>query len=349
MAPLRVGVDVSPLFRPHPRGVVRVAGELTAELERRGRLDVVRLEPPEPGAAGPSLRAWRQTTLPRRARDEGLAGIHSYVSAFPWRGPGARVATVHELPWRHGVKENADLRHRFWASFGRRRADRVVTATEHVARELGSPRNVRVIPWGVGPPFEDEPPPGAVDEPTLARYGLADGAFALCVGAVRPKKNLAAVLEGLAELRRRNGPRLQLVVTGEHTETLRRDLGLASKLGLAAWVSTPGPVDEADLPALYRLAAVVPCLSRSEGFGLPVLEALACGTPVVVPRGSAQAEVAGTEGILVDAGDAGSVAEGLTRAVRERETLRYRLAERARELTWSRTAERIEALWEELA
>ena len=279
---MRIGFDVSPLVRPHPPGIVRVVRELTEELERRGRIEVVRLAPP-PGAEGRSLRAWRQRELPQAVRGERLIGIHSYVSAFAWRGPGRRVATVHELPWRHGVRENADLRHRFWASLGRRRADRVVCATETVARELGSPANVRVVPWGVGPPFEDEPPPGVVDEPVLAKYGLGDSSYALCVGAVRPKKNLGAVLRGLAELRARNGPRLQLVVTGEHTPELRRDLGLASQLGLSAWVSTPGVVDEGDLPALYRLAAVVPCLSRSEGYGLPVLEALACGTPVVVP------------------------------------------------------------------
>ena len=342
---MRIGFDVSPLVRPHPPGIVRVVRELTAELERRGVVDVVRLEPPAQG----SLRSWRQSALPKTVHNENLVGIHSFVSAFPWRGPGRRVCTIHELPWKHGVRENAGLRHRFWASFGRRLADRVVTATERVARDLGKSDRVRVVPWGVAPPFEDEPPPGVVDEPVLAKYGLSDSTYALCVGAVRPKKNLEAVLRGTAALRERNGPRLQLVVTGEHTPDLRRDLGLASKLGLSAWLSTPGRVEEADLPALYRLAAVVPFLSRSEGFGLPVLEALACSTPVVVPQGSAQAEVAGEHGIVVDANDPVSIAEGLERAVAQREALRYRVSERARELTWTHAAERIEALWKELA
>ena len=89
-------------------------------------------------------------------------------------------------------------------------------------------------------------------------------------------------------------------------------------------------------------------MSHSEGFGLPVLEALACGTPVVVPRSSAQAEVAGERGIVVDPADAGSVASGLERALAERETLRYQLADRARELSWSHAAERVETLWKEL-
>jgi glycosyltransferase involved in cell wall biosynthesis len=342
---VRVGFDVSPLHRPHPRGIVRLVESLVAELERRGRIEVVRLAP-EPAQ---SLRRWRRSALPAAVRPESLAGLHSFVSAFAWRGPGRRVQTIHELPWRHGVRENADLAHRCWAALGPRKADRVLTGTAFVARELGHVDKVRVCPWGVGPPFQEEPPPGAVDEPVLARYGLPDTPFALCVGAVRPKKNLAALLDGLAELRRRGGPALQLVVTGEHTPELRRDLGRAQRLGLARWISTPGTVAEVDLPALYRLASLVPVLSRSEGFGFPVLEALASGTPVVVPMDSAQAEVAGARGIAVDAADPASVAGGLERALLEREALRYVLPERARELSWSRCAAQVEELWEELA
>jgi len=167
---MRVGFDVSPLQRPHPPGVVRVVRELVAALEERARLEVVRLAPPE----GAGLRRWRQRDLPREVVPRGLAGLHSFVSAFAWRGPGRRVQTVHELPWRHGVRENAGPRHRLWAALGPLLADRVLTASEHVARDLRRRRlpgaaRVRVCPWGVGPPFAREPPPGGVDEVVLAR------------------------------------------------------------------------------------------------------------------------------------------------------------------------------------
>jgi glycosyltransferase involved in cell wall biosynthesis len=270
------------------------------------------------------------------------------------RGPGLRAQTIHELPWRNGVKENAGLAHRFWARFGPMRADAVLTATEHTARQLGRPLareggKVHVVPWGVSDAFQDEPAPGTVDEVVLARYRLAEGPLGVCVGAVREKKNLAAVLHGLARLHERGGPKLTLVITGPDTRDLRRDLGLASQLGLARWISTPGEVEEQDLPALLRLAAVVPVLSRSEGFGLPALEALACGTPPLVPRASAQAEVAGERGIAVDPDDPDSVADGLLQAIETREELRYVLAERAREFTWERTAASIAAVWKSLA
>ena len=346
---MRIAFDCSPLVRPHPPGVVRVARELLAALEARARIEVVRLAP-QPHER---LRAWRQRALPKLVAERGLDGFHSFVSAIPLRGSFPRVQTVHELPWRHGVQENSDLRHRFWAAVGPLRAQRVLVPTEHVARDLrrrllpGAGR-VTACAWGVAPSFAPEPPPSVVDEVVLGRYRLPEGALALCPGAVREKKDLAAVLHGLARLRARHGPALHLVVTGPETPQLRRDLGLVSRLGLARFVSTPGEVEEEHLPALYRLAAVVPVLSRSEGFGLPVLEALACGTPVVVPHESAQAEVAGERAIRVDARDADSVADGLERALLEREELRYVLPERALELTWERCAAQVEAIWEEL-
>jgi alpha-1,3-rhamnosyl/mannosyltransferase len=347
---VRIGFDASPLQRPHPRGIVRVTSGLVEALEGRGNLEVVRLLPP---AAG-NLRRWRAVELPRIARERELDGIHSCVSAFAFRGRGARVQTIHELPWLHGAREGADLRHRIWAAAGPLLADAVLTATEFVARDLRrrilpGASKVRVCPWGIGPPFQGEAPPELVDEVALGKYKLPSGAFSLALGAVRPKKNLAAVLHGMAELRKRGGPALQLVVTGGDTPQLRRDLGLVSRLGMARFVTTIDDVADADLPSVLRLASVVPVLSRSEGFGLPVLEALACATPVVVPHDSAQAEVAGGAGIVVDPEDPASVADGLARALAEREALRPKLVARARELSWDRCAAQVESIWREIA
>jgi len=346
---MRVGFDVSPLARPHSRGLERVVRALAAALERRGRLEVVRLAP----SPSEALRHWRQVELPRRAAVAGLHGVHSFTSAFALRGPGHRVQTVHELPWRHGARENADLRHRAWASLGGLRAVRVVTPTTHVAHDLArSPfvaqGRIRVVPWGVDASFAPEPPPRVVDEAVLARYRLGDAPFLFAPGAVRAKKNLAALLHGMAERRRRGLEPLGIVVTGGDTQALRADLGLASRLGLGRWLSMLDEVAEEDLPGLYRLASAVPVLSHSEGFGLPVLEAMASGTPVLVPRGSAQAEVAAEAGILVDAQDPGSVAEGIERALAERARHGRLGLERARAFTWDASALRIETLWQEL-
>ena len=323
---------------------------LAEALERRGHLEIVRLAPEN----GADLRRWRALELPRIARERKLDGIHACVSAFAFRGPGARVQTIHELPWKHGAREGADLRHRGWAALGPVLADAVCTGTEFVARDLRKRilpgrSKIRVVPWGVGTPYAEEPPEGVVDEVVLAKYRLPQGAFAVALGAVRPKKDLAAMLHGMAEHRRRGGRELQLVVTGGDTPQLRRDLGLVSKLGLARWVTTIDEIAEADLPSVLRLASLVPVLSKSEGFGLPVLEAMASATPVLVPRSSAQSEVAGSAGIEVDPADAASVAVGIARALAQREELRPVLAARAKEFTWDRCAGTVESIWKEIA
>lgn len=348
MTTLRIGFDVSPLHVPHPPGVVRATRGLVEALERRGVLEVVRLVPEG------ELRDWRHARLPRAVTELDLFGLHSPVSAFPRGGPGKRVQTIHEVPWRHGVRENADWKHRFWAAYGPWRADRVLCPSEFVARDLRrrwlpGASKLRVVPWGVGAPFGDLPEPGTVDEVVLGKYRLGQDPIVMCLGAVREKKNLAALLRGLAELRKRNGPRIQLVVTGPETAQLRRDLGLVSQLGLSRFVSTPGEIEERDLAALLRLAGAVVVLSRSEGFAFPALEALASGTPAVVSRDSAQAELAGAAGIAVDPEDPASVAGGLAKALLEREELRHGGLERAAQFTWEHCAERVEALWRELA
>ena len=140
-----------------------------------------------------------------------------------------------------------------------------------------------------------------------------------------------------------------MVISGRDTPDLRRDLGLVSRLGLARHVSTPGELEEQDLPGLLRLAAAVPVLSRSEGFGLPALEATACGTPVIAPRGSAQAEVAGAEAFLCHPEDPAAVAEAVASAVEQREELRWVLPDAAEGRSWQSTAEALESLWAGLA
>lgn len=346
---MRVGLDLSPLSHPHPPGVARVVRELSRRLLASERFEFVELKP----AAGADLRVWRQQELPRSIERDGLAGIHSFVSAFPWRGGGLRVHTVHELPWRHGVSENADWRHRFWASFGARRADRTLSATAVVRDELASSwlvpeEKLRVSPWGVGAPFGEEPPSGVIDEVVPGQLRLPEDPFFLAPGAVRAKKNLSALLEGFARLHA-EGVRAQLVVTGPETADLRRDLGLVSRLGLARWVSTPGELPDADLASLYRLAAGTCVLSSSEGFALPVAESLACGAPVVVARGGSAAEVSGDVGIQVDASDPDSVARGLRDALERGRALRGAALARGAEFTWERSAEQIEEVWGELA
>ena len=352
---MRIAFDTAPLVRPYPPGVVRATRGLLQGLREHSSLELVELAP----AADEGERAWRQLSLPRLARAAGCLGVHSPVSAFPWLGPGRRVQTVHELPWRHGASENADLAHRFWARFGARRADAVLCPTEVVRRDLlaEAPRSsaqVFTCPWGLGLVCTD------ADKSPKQGERAGRRPYVLAVGAVRRKKNLAACLRALAHLSSAARSsraascapescgleaEFDLLVSGPATEDLRADLDLARELGLAERVRAVGPVSDAQLAQLLSDAACVVVLSRSEGFGFPVLEALACGTPVVVSAESAQAEVAGPHGFAVDPEDAAAVAAALRAAIGSPVEERARRERYAAEFTWRRSALQVEELW----
>lgn len=349
---MRIAFDASPLARPHPFGVVRAVRGALEALERAGELEVVRLAPHD----GEELRAWRHTELARRAEALGCVGLHSFVSALPLAARLPRVQTVHELPWRHGETENADLGHRAWVQVGGLVARAVVTASESVARDLAAElvlgaRKVHVVPWGVGAPFTAKRDSDVEDE-LARRLGLAGRSFVLAPGATRPKKRLDATLRALAELGGGGAPRVAVVVTGARSETFVRDAELARELGIDLVLA--GTVDDAELAALYRLAACTAVLSRSEGFGFPVLEALACGSPVVVASGGAAAELAGACGVACAAGDGAATARAFSSvftaaSASTAATARAARVARAAEFGWARCAASLATLWRGLA
>jgi glycosyltransferase involved in cell wall biosynthesis len=181
------------------------------------------------------------------------------------------------------------------------RADLVIgvseTAAADVAASLGvHPDRIAVVPNYAAPRFRPEGPASEV----AARYGL--GRFVLAVGDIGPRKNLGALAEAVSQV---GAPGLQLAIVGRGRDSARPGGNAAHLLG---------HVPDEDLAALYRSAAVVCAPSLYEGFGLPLLEALACGAPVVASDGGAHPEVAGGAALLVPPTPAG-LAEGLRAAL----------------------------------
>ncbi len=350
---MRIGFDTSPLVRPHPPGIVRVVRGAIEALERTPGITALRFEP----KTGENLLAWRQASLPQLVREREVVGLHSFVSAFALAGPGKRVQTIHELPWRHGVGENSGLRHRFWAGIASRRADLIVCGSHFVAQELGRgslAARVRVCPWGVDAVHFGRAP--AAELLGLVRKSLGIDiagnanapALLVALGAVRRKKNVAALLHGMREHKRVGGSAVKLAISGDIGAQAREDQALAKELDLARDVHWLGTLDEPRLVALLHASKAAVILSRSEGFGMPVLEAFAAGRTVLVSRDTAQSEVADGLGIEVDPDDAASVARGIQQAIADDGRESERRAHAA-VYSWERCAQRIAEIWREFA
>ena len=195
---------------------------------------------------------------------------------------------------------------------------------------------IDVTPLGVRAPATALPEPEREAE-LRRRLGLDGGQVVLCVAQKRPYKNLGALIRAASQLDKR--PLVVLVgAPTPHEEELRR---LAAELGVQEQVRFVGWLSEADLEAIYRLAACFVLPSLIEGFGLPVLEAMARDVPVACSNRTAMAEVAGDAALLFDPDDQQAVTESIRRLLRDRElasSLVQRGRERVRMFTWERTA-----------
>jgi glycosyltransferase involved in cell wall biosynthesis len=223
-----------------------------------------------------------------------------------------------------------------------RRAARVIAVSEATRAELLAryrlpAEKVHVVPEAAAPHFA--PPPPAEIARVRARYRLA-GPYVLFVGLLEPKKNLGALLAAVARCRASGGwgaARLALAGEAGWGDGLPAHV---SRLGLDDAVSFLGPVPDGELPALYAGAEAFVFPSLWEGFGLPVLEAMAAGAPVVASRRGALPEVAGDAAVLTEPEPA-PLAEALARVLGDaglRERLRAAGLERARAFSWQRTA-----------
>jgi glycosyltransferase involved in cell wall biosynthesis len=322
---VKVGVDTSPLVQTRA-GTARHVRGLLGGLRDRPGLDLELLSFGGAGRASSVMRdaLWYPVALGRRART--LDVLHCTTFRGPTDAGVPTVLTVHDLAILR-APEAFPRWHRLYGRAGLRRvlhaADAIVSVSEFSRAETielaGVPaERVRVIPHGVDPVFTPDGP-------------RADGDYMLAVGTLEPRKNLSRAVAAAREAG------VELRVVGA------RGWGGVEVDG---WV---GEIPDAQLAALYRGARCVLYPSLYEGFGLPVLEAMACGTPVVTSAATAMEDVAGGAAILVDPLDVAAIAQGIHEASERRDELVTAGLARAGEFTWQRTADSVVELWSELA
>ncbi|MCS7179437.1 MAG: glycosyltransferase family 4 protein [Anaerolineae bacterium] len=293
----------------------------------------------------------QQWAVPRILRRLQAGLYHSPYYLMPYRPGVPTVLTVYDvIPLKFPAQSTFQARMLFrWTMGMALRAARLVVAiSEATHRDLAqhfsvAPERMRVTPLAADPVFSPRPP--AEVDALRRRYGLPES-FVLYVGSNKPHKNLARLVEAWAQTTD-SGIRSTLVIAGPWDPRYPEPRRLAERLGLRniRWL---GPVPEADLPALYSAATLFVFPSLYEGFGLPVLEAMACGLPVVCSHTSSLPEVAGDAALLVDPADIRALAAAIERALADetlRATLQARGLERARSFTWEDTAQRTREVW----
>jgi glycosyltransferase involved in cell wall biosynthesis len=307
---IRVALDTTPL-RQTRAGTARYVRALVDHLT----VDVERLEYP----AGSRLRTLAADTLwyPRLRASAAADVLHCPTFRGPFRSRTPLVVTVHDV----AVLRHPEWFNRWTATYSRIAVPRVVAAarlviavSEATKRELVDllgvdPATIRVVPNAVEEVFRPDGP-------------KAEGDYALAVGTLEPRKNLARIAQA---------------VDGELRVVGARGWGGVDPPANVTWL---GDVSDDQLAELYRGARCLVYASLYEGFGIPVAEALACGCPVVTSSGSAMAEIAGDDAVYVDPVDVASIRAGVERAFRPAPR---RIAE------WPDVAARTQALYEEAA
>ena len=292
---------------------------------------------------------WHQLGVVMAARQHRCGLVHLPAGLGPVAGSFPTVVTVHDvMPIRFPEVFRPWYRNYAAVVMPRvaRAARGVITvscaAKQEITEWLGVPaERITVVPHGLDPAFAPLAPDAAHADEVRRRYRLPLQ-FVLAVGSIEPRKNLPRLLEAVHLLRSRpGGTGVTLVHAGPEGWHPEEVAGAVRQLGLADAVRFLGYVPVEDLPTLYGLARVLVYPSLWEGFGMPVLEAMACGCPVVTSNVSSLPEVAGDAAMLVDPRSTDDVARGIA-AVWCDEALRRRLAvrglARAAQFSWERAA-----------
>ncbi|MEM7629136.1 MAG: glycosyltransferase family 1 protein [Planctomycetota bacterium] len=377
---MRIALDARPLRRPLT-GVERVTWHLADGLlpasrslarqdevvlvtdgpfhESTGTLpgaDVLTL-PPASGLLARFMDTWIVRVLPPVLKHRGVDVLLTPHTKLPLSRDVKTVTTVHGLEWRFfpsGYPRIERLKQRVWFEAAIRRSAGMLTFAESTRRDVDRAAGrrklppVRVVPEGVAPHFRrleageiDEHWPQAV--PNGARYVLS-------VCTLDPRKNLPRLVAAFATIAQRH-PALCLVLVGK-TGPAEADIrAQAMSLGIADRLVFAGYVPDASLPSLYARASVFCYPSLYEGFGLPVVEAMACGAPVVTSNVSSLPEVAGGAAAIVDPLDDAAIAAAIDRVLTDssyRDELVGRGFRRSEQFTWESTCRGVVSFLAEL-
>lgn len=356
---LRIGIDGRAFASP-AAGIRRYVTGLTRALLALGEpLEIVALGGRDsnalPSGAGyvaepshpPTNLGWTLIGLPRAARRAGVDVIHAPAYTAPFWSPVPVVLTIHDVSYQRHPQWYPYRRDWVRRAFYRRSAcvaSHILTDSRFSASEItaayGIPiERMTVTPLGVDEGFAPADPTLPVELPA----GVTPP-YLLHVGDLHERRNLVMLIDAVLAARRHFGPlsALSLVLAGADRGVGDAVCAIAERAGAADAVVRLGSVNEQRLRALYRGAVALAYPSLYEGFGLPLVEAMACGTPVIASNTASMPEVLGEAGCLVDPLDGEAWTRAIIDVVNDEQTrgrLRVAGLRRAAEFTWARTAQ----------
>lgn len=302
------------------------------------------------------FRKWWLAGLPALLQISPVDVFHGTNYCIPLWAPCPTVVTIHDLSlFTHATTHESEnvTRGKRRIPIMARRASMIIAPSEWTRSEITAhlgirEDRVRVIHEAAR---ESMIPVSRVEaQPILDKHGI-DGPYILYVGTIEPRKNLLTLVQAYDELLRTTRHRVKLVLCGGRGWLDDQVFKMVAELGLNDMIGFTGYVDDGDLPALYSQAEIFVYPSLYEGFGLPPLEAMACGTCVVTSDTSSLPEVVGNAGLKVPARDWRTLAGTLTRLLDEPgERAHFEQAgiARAREFSWERAAHETQAVYDEV-
>jgi glycosyltransferase involved in cell wall biosynthesis len=331
--------------RPFPAGVLPSASNL-----------VLRVIPSR------NERLWSLFTLPAIARNDRCALLHvQYTVPFGCSCPV--ITTVHDIsfrlhpewfPWKHRLLLNMGV------ALAIRRATKVITVSETSRQDIlrlyrCPPERVVAIPNAVSPLFFQPIAPAEARRLVMEKYKVS-APFVLAVGVLQPRKNIETLAAAFGIAHARYGQPLSLVLVGKkgwgvQEETIRARVAQHGGAAAAESLVFTGYVPDEDLPFLYTACAVFAYPSLYEGFGIPPLEAMACGAPTLVAQAPPMPEVVDEAALLISPSDPRAWADALLSVLQDadlRDSLREKGPIRARGFTWEESARRTLALYRQI-
>jgi len=359
---LRLAIDVSPLNREYVTGVERTLLQLLnclAERDFKAQLvapclPMLLKQDRFKHLLNSSLIftplncsnwLWRERAVPKFCQDSGIQLWHSHVQAIPLRASCPKIATMHELSWldsKDVADEGSIIKRKLFAKIVARCADKIICVSDYTRNNflLENPKatdKTCVIHHSVDEMFfQTRQTPGTPP-------------FFLCVGRPLKRKAYANALRAFAKFKSDSSNLQHLYFAGEHNQQMVALEQLAKELNIGSAVSFLGHVSDQDLLDLYAQADLLLMPSESEGFGIPALEAMASGCPVVSNNCGALQEVCAGAAMICDFSDAANTATVFSRAQGEKTALSEHGLVNARQYTVAKTVDRLISTWEEFS